>query len=97
MLRKTNVKQKPGSTRPVAAAGKRAPKAGAPKVGAETCAGSGPLLVSAEERHAMIERAAYFRFERRGGNGGCAELDWLEAEAEIDRALSAASLSGAHN
>jgi hypothetical protein len=45
----------------------------------------------------MIARAAYFRFERRGDDGGCAELDWLEAEAEIDRALSALSGSGAQN
>lgn len=97
MPRKTIVKQKPASSRSVAAVGKRARKAGAPKLGAETCAGSGPLLVNAEERHAMIAQAAYFRFERRGGNGGCAELDWLEAEAEIDRALSASPLSGAHN
>lgn len=97
MLRKANVKAKSGPIRPVAGVGKRAPKAGAPKVGAETCTGSGPPLVSAEERHAMIERAAYFRCERRGGNSGCAELDWLEAEAEIDRALSASSLRSAHH
>ena len=97
MPRKTNVKDKSGSTRSVAAVRKRAPKAVAPKVGAEKSAGSAPPPVGAEERHAMIARAAYFRFERRGDNGGCAELDWLEAEAEIDSALSALSRSAARN
>lgn len=97
MLRRTGVKDKSGSNRSTAAVGKRASKASAPKVRAERPAGSGAPPVSAEERNAMIERAAYFRFERRGGNGGCAELDWLEAEAEIDRALAASPLSATHN
>lgn len=36
----------------------------------------------------MIAIAAYRRAEQRGFSGGAAEQDWLEAEAEIDRALS---------
>jgi hypothetical protein len=36
----------------------------------------------------LIELAAYCRFERRGLNGGSAEQDWVEAEAEVDRTLT---------
>ena len=39
-------------------------------------------------RRAMVERAAYFRAERRGFAEGCALQDWLEAEAEIDAMLT---------
>ncbi|HUY03773.1 MAG TPA: DUF2934 domain-containing protein [Rhodocyclaceae bacterium] len=39
------------------------------------------------QREQMIAVAAYFRAERRGFLGGDPNADWLEAEAEIDRAL----------
>lgn len=42
---------------------------------------------AAEQRHHMIEEAAYYRAERRGFTGGDPMSDWLEAEAEIDHVL----------
>jgi hypothetical protein len=45
--------------------------------------------VSPEERHRMIAEAAYYRALARGFSGGDPLADWLEAEAEIDRMLSA--------
>lgn len=42
------------------------------------------LHASAARRRAHIEEAAYYRAERRGFAPGGEELDWLEAEAEID-------------
>jgi len=53
-------------------------------------AGDGRAKVGLEERHRMIELAAYYRAERRGFSDGSAEQDWLEAEAEIDRVLGGA-------
>jgi hypothetical protein len=41
-------------------------------------------FVSAKERRSMIERAAYFRAEKRGFAPGEALQDWFAAEAEID-------------
>ena len=37
-----------------------------------------------EERHRMIETAAYYRAEKRGFSDGDPVKDWLEAEREID-------------
>jgi hypothetical protein len=48
-----------------------------------------PNGVSPEERYRMIAEAAYLRAERRGFAEGSPEQDWLEAEAEVDRRLSA--------
>ncbi len=42
--------------------------------------------VSSEQRHHMIEEAAYFRAEHEGFGGDALE-NWLRAEAEIDRML----------
>ena len=39
------------------------------------------------QRQQMIAVAAYFRAERRGFIGGDPNADWLEAEAEINRAF----------
>jgi len=36
------------------------------------------------EREEMIRMAAYERYQQRGGQGGSAEDDWLQAEAAID-------------
>jgi len=49
--------------------------------------GNGPVSISADERRKMIEIAAYYRATRRGSERGSPERDWLEAEAEVDRAL----------
>jgi hypothetical protein len=37
-----------------------------------------------DERNDMISKAAYFRAEHRGFEGGDEVRDWLEAEADID-------------
>jgi hypothetical protein len=37
-----------------------------------------------EERHRMIETAAYYRAEKRGFSGGDPREDWFEAEREIE-------------
>jgi hypothetical protein len=50
-------------------------------------AGDRQAVVTPQDRRQMIELAAYYRAERHGFSGGSAEQDWLEAEAEIDRAL----------
>ena len=42
---------------------------------------------SPEQRHQMIELAAYFAAERRGFCNGSALEDWLAAEMEVDRQL----------
>ena len=46
--------------------------------------------VSSEQRRKMIEEAAYFRAQQRGFAGDPMR-DWLEAEAEVDRKLSASA------
>jgi len=53
-------------------------------------AGDGRGEVRPEDRQKMIELEAYYRAERRGFSNGSAVQDWLEAEAEIDRALGGA-------
>lgn len=50
---------------------------------------SGPVILSAETRRAMIAKAAYLRAERRGFAPGREEEDWLAAEKEVDALLSA--------
>jgi len=37
-----------------------------------------------EQRHQMIEQAAYFIAEQRGFQGDMALNDWLQAEAAVD-------------
>jgi len=44
--------------------------------------------VSAEQRPALIERAAYLLAESRGFSPGEELDDWLAAEAEVNRQLS---------
>jgi hypothetical protein len=48
-----------------------------------------PPTVSSDRRRGMIAEAAYLRAERRGFAPGGEEEDWLAAEAEVDRLLSA--------
>ena len=45
---------------------------------------------SDEEWYDMVASAAYFRAESRGFDGGSAESDWYEAEAELRERFSAA-------
>jgi hypothetical protein len=48
-----------------------------------------PPTISPDRRRGMIAEAAYLRAERRGFAPGGEEEDWLAAEAEVDRLLSA--------
>jgi len=48
-----------------------------------------PPLVTPDRRRVMIAEAAYLRAERRGFAPGGEEEDWIAAEAEVDRLLSA--------
>lgn len=48
---------------------------------------------SDEEWHDMVATAAYYRAEARGFEGGSAEDDWYEAEAELRERLSAGDSS----
>lgn len=43
-----------------------------------------------EEWHDMVSTAAYFRAEARGFEGGSAEDDWYESEAELREQLARA-------
>ena len=47
------------------------------------------LPINLATREALIRRAAYILYERRGRVDGHAEEDWLRAEALIDRVLMA--------
>ena len=55
----------------------------------------GPTVLSADERRAMIEQAAYFRAERRGFTPGHEGEDWIAAEREVDQFLAASPAPGA--
>jgi hypothetical protein len=46
-----------------------------------------PLMVSSEQRRAMIAEHAYLKAERRGFLGDPV-VDWLESEKEVDALLS---------
>jgi hypothetical protein len=52
------------------------------------------MVPTAAERCEMISVAAYYRAERRGFAPGGADRDWLEAEIEIDRLLTALTREG---
>jgi Protein of unknown function (DUF2934) len=43
-----------------------------------------------DEWHDMVSTSAYFRAEARGFEGGSAEDDWYEAEAELRERFGAA-------
>jgi hypothetical protein len=45
--------------------------------------------ISPEDRHHLIEVAAYFVAERRGFHGASSHEDWLQAEMEIDAMIAA--------
>jgi hypothetical protein len=49
---------------------------------------AGSISVTSTERQAKIERAAYFRSQRRGFVPGFEMEDWLAAEAEVDQRLA---------
>lgn len=49
--------------------------------------------IDAERRRNFVEVAAYYIAERRGFSNGDQTMDWLAAEAEIDRLLQENKLS----
>ncbi|MFH1604530.1 MAG: DUF2934 domain-containing protein [Pseudomonadota bacterium] len=57
----------------------------------ETGKDTGPSI-SAEERRRLVERAAYFRAEKRGFAPGFELEDWIEAEVEVLRLIGSASV-----
>jgi hypothetical protein len=57
----------------------------------------GATVLSADDRRAMIEQAAYFRAERRGFAPGHERDDWVAAELEVDQFLAASPVPGARN
>ncbi len=62
-------------------------------------ADAGTTPVASGERDRMIAQAAYYRAERRGfaGDEGERQQDWLEAEAEIDRAIASGARGNGGN
>jgi hypothetical protein len=65
---------------PAASASAKAPAAGK--------AAKGAAVVTPEQRANYIEVAAFYIAERRGFVPGDPMADWLEAQAEIDRAIA---------
>ena len=57
------------------------------------CLPAGP---TAEQRHALIAKAAYFRAQRRGFRAGHELEDWLVAEAEVEQQLADARRRRGH-
>jgi hypothetical protein len=45
-------------------------------------------VIDPEHRRALIAQVAYYRSERRGFEPGYETQDWLDAEAEVDTALT---------
>ena len=89
MTEKTTGKPKARSTaKQAVAARKSGPQPAPGKAGAGGERPDGPTAISADERRKLIAEAAYLRAERRGFRGGSPEQDWLDAEAEVDRALA---------
>lgn len=82
MLIANKLVKSPG--KPQVAAKKRVPS----KAARRKVFSNGSALISEEERQQMIADNAYFRAERRNFEPGYELIDWLAAEAEIDRNLS---------
>ncbi|MDR3412124.1 MAG: DUF2934 domain-containing protein [Formivibrio sp.] len=47
-----------------------------------------PNLITSEERHHLVEVAAYYLAERRGFGSGSLHDDWLQAEQQIDQMIA---------
>jgi len=46
-------------------------------------------VIQPEERHHLVEVAAYYIAERRGFHGASSHDDWLQAEREVDAMIAA--------
>jgi hypothetical protein len=88
----TPVEVKPAtkSATPVKKSVKRAQAKPKPAAGStqSVLAATSVPVVSADERRALIARAAYLRGESRGFPPGGEAEDWLAAEKEVDALLS---------
>ena len=75
---------KKAATRPSASTAKKSSSA---KKRSDTANKNTVRKITPEERHRMIEVAAYYRAEKRGFECKCSEHDWCDAAAEIDSML----------
>lgn len=57
----------------------------APQMAKGTPKHSQKISINPEQRDEMIAETAYYRAEQRGFSGGDPIVDWLWAEAEIDK------------
>lgn len=73
-----------------AAPKKAAPKKAAPKkaASARTRKADAAPPISPEQRLELIAKTAYYLAEKRGFEGGDPEVDWFEAEAQVDAILA---------
>ncbi len=78
----------PVATKPATKPAARAKKPAKRTPVKRTPAAKAVPVVSADERRAMIARAAYLRGESRGFPPGGEAEDWLAAEKEVDGLLS---------
>lgn len=87
---KSSRKTKPADVPGEPAAGAAAAPAPAPrkKAAAKRAVVTRPVITD-DMRRGMIAEAAYLRAERRGFAPGQEDEDWLAAEAEVDKLLSA--------
>lgn len=89
---KAVVAKKPAAKKPAAAASKDA--APVKKVAKPRATATKKKAILPEERHNLIEVAAYYIAERHGFSGGRQEQDWLEASKQIDEMIAAGSFTG---
>ena len=64
-------------------------KAAAPRKRAASAKDANAPAIGPQERHHLIEVAAYYVAERRGFHGASSHKDWLQAESEIDAMIVA--------
>ena len=64
-----------------------AKKVGAPKTALKASTAPKPVL-STEQRNHYVSVAAFYIAERRGFTLGNPAVDWMEAEAEVDRLIA---------
>ena len=68
---------------------KQAPRADRKLSKSQPLAAPDAPVIDSGARHAMIAKAAYYLAERRGFDPGYELDDWLAAETDVERAISA--------